>query len=106
VNSNGTEFIGRDAFVARIARFVGPFPDVQITDLTTVVDGHTAAIRFVITGTQKGDFPTPEGVISATGRSIKVDGAEFFTFDDEGKLADLVTVENFGQLRDQLKGDK
>jgi hypothetical protein len=105
VDSNGTEVNGRDAFVKRIGRFVGPFPDVQITDLTTVVDGNTAAIRFVITGTQKGDLPTPEGVIAATNRQIHVDGAEFFTFDKEGKLTDLVTIENLSQLVHQLKGN-
>jgi hypothetical protein len=59
--------------------------------------------RFVITGTQKGDLPTPEGVIPATGKSIHVDGIEYFTFDKDGKLTDLVTVENLGQLIEQLK---
>ena len=103
VNSNGTEVNGRAAFVSRIGRFVGPFPDVKITDLTTVVDGNTAAIRFIITGTQKGDLPTPEGIIAATNKSIRVDGTEFFTFDKEGKLTDLVTVENLSQLVHQLK---
>jgi SnoaL-like domain len=103
VDSNGTEVNGRAAFVNRIGRFVGPFPDVKITDLTTVVDGNTAAIRFVITGTQKGDLPTPEGVIAATNRQIHVDGTEFFTFDKDGKLTDLVTVENLSQLVHQLK---
>jgi hypothetical protein len=103
IDSNGTEVNGRAAFVSRIGRFVGPFPDVKITDLTTIVDGNTAAIRFVITGTQKGDLPTPEGVIAATNRQIHVDGTEFFTFDKDGKLTDLVTVENLSQLVHQLK---
>lgn len=79
VNSNDVEFTGRDAFVKRIARFTGPFPDVKIKDLVTVVDGNIAMVQFVITGTQKGDFPTPDGVIKATGRPIKVDGTETFT---------------------------
>jgi hypothetical protein len=106
VISNGTEVNGRAAFVSRIGRFVGPFPDVQITDLSIVVDGNKAAIRFVITGTQKGDLQTAEGVVPATNRAIKVDGAEFFTFDDAGKLTELVTIENLAQLMEQLKGKK
>jgi hypothetical protein len=57
----------------------------------------------VITGTHKGDLQTPEGVIHATNRPIKVDGIEFFTFDQQGKLVDLVTVENLSQLLHQLK---
>ncbi|MFC5863504.1 ester cyclase [Acidicapsa dinghuensis] len=103
VNSNGAELNGRDAFVQRIARFVGPFPDVKITDLITVVDGNTAAVRFVITGTQKGDLEMGGTVIKATNKSIHVDGSEFFTFDENGKLTDLVTVENMAQLITQLK---
>jgi predicted ester cyclase len=103
VDSNGTELHGRDAFVERIGRFVGPFPDVKITDLTTVVDGNTAAIRFLITGTQKGAIKSPDGtLVPATNRHIRVDGAEFFTFDKDGKLTDLVTVENMTQLFQEL----
>jgi hypothetical protein len=103
VNSNGTEFRGADEFVKRISRFVGPFPDVKITDLYTVVDGNMASIRFVITGTQKGDFATPDGVIHATNKRIKVDGIEYFTFNEEGKLTDLLTVEDLAGLFKQLK---
>src|SRR5450432_2329584 len=76
VDSNGTELHGRAAFVDRIGRFVVPFPDVKIDDQIILVDGNTAAIRFVITGTQRGDLQTPEGVIPATNRSIHVDGTE------------------------------
>jgi steroid delta-isomerase-like uncharacterized protein len=103
VDSNGTELNGRDAFVKRIARFAVPFPDVKIDDLVTIVDGNKAMVRFVITGTQRGDFQTSEGTIPATNRPIKVDGIEFFTFDKAGKLADLVTVEDIAGLLRQLK---
>jgi len=104
VDSNGVELHGRAAFVDRIARFVKPFPDVKIDDRVTVVDGNRAAIRFVITGTHEGDLETPEGVIHATGRKIKVDGAEFFTFNPLGKLVDLITIERLDQLFRQVKG--
>jgi predicted ester cyclase len=103
VVSNGREFRGADEYVKSIARFVGPFPDVRITDLGTVVDGNMAAVRFVITGTHKGDFATPEGVLHATNRSIKIDGIEYMTFNSEGKLTDLLTVEDVAGLLRQLK---
>jgi len=106
VNSNGTELHGRAAFVSRIGRFAGPFPDVKLDDQIIIVDGNCAVVRFVITGTQKGDLPTPEGLIPATNKPIRVDGIEFFTFDKEGKLTDLVTVENLSQLFQQLKAQK
>jgi hypothetical protein len=76
---------------------------VKLDDQIIIVDGNSAVIRFVITGTQKGDLKTPEGVIPATSKPIHVDGIEFFTFNKEGKLTDLVTVENLGQLVQQLK---
>lgn len=101
-NSNGTELSGRGEFIKRIARFVVPFPDVKITDLETVADGNKAAIRFVITGTQTGDLPTPNGVLHATNRKIKVDGIEYFTFNNEGKLVDLLTVEDLAGMMRQL----
>jgi len=101
-SSNGAEVIGREAFVKRIARFAGPFPDVKIHDLDTVVDGNIAMIRFVITGTHKGDFKTRHGVIKASGRSISVDGFESFVFDKDGKLTRLVTVERMDQLLEQI----
>jgi steroid delta-isomerase-like uncharacterized protein len=103
VNSNGTILQGRAAFVSRIGRFVIPFPDVKIDDQIIVVDNNSAVIRFVITGTQKGDLQTPEGVIPATNKPIHIEGIEFFTFNKEGKLTDLVTVENLATLSQQLK---
>lgn len=103
VDSNGAEVHGREAFVARIARFAEPFPDVQINDLDTVVDGDVATVRFVLTGTQKGDFRTPDGPIKATNKSIHVDGVEIFYFNREAKLQKLVTVERLDQLIAQLR---
>jgi predicted SnoaL-like aldol condensation-catalyzing enzyme len=103
VDSNGAEVHGREAFVARIARFAEPFPDVQIDDLDTVVDGDVATVRFVLTGTQKGDLPTSQGVIKATNKSIHVDGVEVFYFNKDAKLQKLVTIECLDQLMAQLK---
>jgi len=103
VDSKGTPVDGREAFVNRIQRFVVPFPDVHLEDRDIVVDGNMAAVYFEITGTQKGDLDTGEGVIAATNKPIHVAGAEFFTFDEKGKVTNLVTVENLGQLLHELK---
>jgi len=82
-----------------------PFPDVKITDLDTVVDGNKAAIRFVITGTHTSDLPTPNGVLHATNGKIRVDGIEYFTFDKEGKLVDLLMVEDLAGMIRQLSAN-
>ena len=104
VHSNGTELQGREAFVARIKRYQVPFPDMKINDLMIIVDGNRAAIRYVMTGTHTGDLPTPQGIIPATHSKVAVDGTEWFTFDDEGKLIDLVTIVRNDQLMMQLQG--
>jgi hypothetical protein len=57
----------------------------------------------VITGTQEKDFQTPEGAIPASGKHIRIDGIEWFTFNKAGKLVDLLTVENLAQMIQQLK---
>ncbi len=106
VTSNGKEVVGREAFVEQIARFTTPFPDVHIEDLYTVVDGNIASVRFVVTGTHMGDLQTPDGVVHATGRPIKIDGIEYFTFDEDAKLMSLVTVEDLAGLGQQIKGKK
>jgi SnoaL-like domain len=50
VDSNGTDFTGRAAYVELLKRFLVPFPDLRIDDSTTVVDGNIAAIRLMVTG--------------------------------------------------------
>ena len=95
---------GRAAFVKGISDFLSPFPDIHITDLATLVDGNTVAVRYVILGTQKGDLRTEEGVIRATNRPIMVDGAEFMTFNKRGELTKLTTIERGDQLRRELTG--
>ena len=103
IDSNGTELRGADAYVRGISRFVIPFPDVRIRDLYIVVDGNMASIRFVITGTHKGDLATSGGVIHATNKHIQIDGIEYLTFNKEGKLTDLLTIEDLAGLFEQLK---
>jgi predicted ester cyclase len=104
VVSNGAIIHGRDSYIKRIARFAGPIPDVHITDLDTIVDGNKAAVRFVMTGTQKGDLQTPTGLLQATNKKFKIDGVEYFTFDKDGKLIDLLTVEDLAGMMRQLTG--
>ncbi|HZZ16008.1 MAG TPA: hypothetical protein VFE08_08625, partial [Candidatus Sulfotelmatobacter sp.] len=60
----------------------------------------------IIAGTQKGNLETPRGIIRATNKKIRIDGVEFFTFYKQGKLTNLVTVENMAQILQQIKDVK
>jgi steroid delta-isomerase-like uncharacterized protein len=103
VDSNGVEVRGRDAFVKRIARLTKVFSDVHIEDLEITVDGNMAVVRFLITGTQTGDLDTSAVSIPATGKKIQIDGIEFFTFNKDGKVTHLVTVEDLASMVRQLR---
>jgi hypothetical protein len=59
-------------------------------------------VRFLITGTQTGDLDTSAVSIPATGKKIQIDGIEFFTFNKEGKVTHLVTVEDLASMVRQL----
>ena len=58
-------------------------PDMQIEVRQIVVDGETAAVRFVLTGTHTGI----SGAIEPTGQQVAVTGQSMLTFYD-GKIAD------------------
>ena len=90
----GATFRGRDQFIAWLKSDKVVFPDGKITDHEVLVSGNKAAIRFALQGTHKGPLPTPEGEIPATGRSVVIQGTEFFTFDSSGKLVHLETLTN------------
>ena len=91
---NGATFRGRDQFVAWLQQDKVVFPDGRITDHEVIVSDNKAAIRFTLEGTHEGPLPTPNGELPATGRRVVIQGTEFFTFDDSGKLVHLETLTN------------
>jgi len=99
---NGELLEGREAFVEGISSFVGPFPDIIITDIFLTVDGNTATVRYVISGTQTAAYDSPWGLIEPTNRFVEFDGTEVLVFNDAGQVEYLSTIENLDELRSQL----
>ena len=64
-----------------------------------------AAIRFVITGTHKGDLETSDGVLHATNRPIKVDGIEYLTFNRQGSCHRSTDRRGSGRPTAATQGD-
>jgi predicted ester cyclase len=89
---NGATFSGREEFVDWLNREKVMFSDGKITDHDVVVSGNMAAIRFTFEGTHTGPISTPNGALPATGRKVRIEGAEFFTFNSSGKLIHLETL--------------
>ena len=100
---NGASFSGRTQFVQWSKSYSVPFPDGRITDHDVVVAGNMAAIRFVFEGTHLGPLRMPDGtMLPATGRKVRIDGTEFFTFNDDGKLIHLETLTDDAAMLGQL----
>jgi ketosteroid isomerase-like protein len=101
---NGQTFRGREAFVAWLQRDKQMFADGRITDHEVLVSGNKAAIRFTLEGTHTGPIVTPGGTLPATNRKVRIEGTEFFEFNDQGKLIHLETLTNDLGAVGQLTG--
>lgn len=99
---NGATFKGRDAFVGWLKQDKVMFADGKITDHEVLVSGNKAAIRFTMEATHTGPIPTPTGTLEPTGRKVRIEGTEFFTFNSSGKLTHLETLTNDLGLVGQL----
>ena len=91
---NGATFRGREEFVPWLERDKVTFEGGTIMNHDVVVSGNMAAIRFTLEGTHTGPVETPNGILPAAGRKVRIEGTEFFTFDDSGKLVRLETLTN------------
>ncbi|MEV4411073.1 ester cyclase [Catellatospora sp. NPDC049609] len=74
------------------------FPDLRYELLDVVADGSRAALRWHATGTQEGPF----GPVPPTGTAVSYAGATFLTFDADGRIADVWSVNELFQLLQQL----
>lgn len=60
------------------------FPDLHYKVEREIIDHHSVAVRYSLTGTHKGEFMG----IAPTGKSIKDAGNDIFHFDD-GRIAEI-----------------
>lgn len=58
-------------------------PDAQGIIHKTVSQGNTAVLDLTWVGTQTGPMQTPNGLLPASGKEIRVPAAAWFTFDGE-----------------------
>lgn len=91
---NGATFRGRDEFVAWQKGVKATFPGSKITEDDIVVSGNKVAVRYTVSGPHRGPLPTPDGAIQPTGRTVHIHAAEFFTFNDQGKVIHLQNFSN------------
>jgi hypothetical protein len=75
----------------------------MIRDEYVLVDGNRAVVEYVMEGTQAGPLSLPEkATIAPTGKTVRVRGVRFMTFNEKGLLQDLVQVVNVDDFAAQL----
>lgn len=77
---------GKEAIRRSVAELLKMFPDASIKILRLVVGDGVAAGEIMNEGTNTGPLKTPAGVIPATNRHLKFQGAFFASLDSEGLI--------------------
>jgi steroid delta-isomerase-like uncharacterized protein len=92
------EVRGRAAIRARAAALLAAFPDFRLECVTLVIDGERHADRWTMTGTHRGELFG----LSATGRSVRVEGATFTRLGPGGLVVEDVHHVDYAGLLAQL----
>lgn len=76
---------GRNAIVKDFEELFGAFPDLEVTEKLTLIEGDAYAIEFTMRGTHKGPLIGPSGHIPATGKRVEFHGGAFGRVDAEAR---------------------
>ena len=81
---------GREGFKMLVRFWREAFPDIHEDAIELVAERNTVMSRFRLRGTHKGQFYGVPG----TDRKVDIYGAEWFKFDDGGKVTDYLYHED------------
>ena len=86
---------GNEGFKRVLGPFIEAFPDFRLDVQFAVTDEDRTVLYVSTSGTHKGQFMGA----APTGRKFKVNGADIFRFNDEGKvIAHWGVFDTFGML--------
>jgi steroid delta-isomerase-like uncharacterized protein len=77
---------GRDAVAKDAAMFFTAFPDLEFRVTKVLEDSDTVAIEGMASGTHKGPFELPTGLIPATEKRLEFSWAVFEDLNDDGSI--------------------
>jgi steroid delta-isomerase-like uncharacterized protein len=86
-------YTGHDGFRDYAKAVREAFPDARFEVHDRIGDDDTAALRWVLHGTHAGQL----AFVPATGRTVSLEALELYRFDEDGRVAEIVTRSN--QLR-------
>ncbi len=87
-----------DSMKINLQSFMDAFPDLKGSDFITVADGDYVIVYGTWSGSWKKDFMG----MKATGKSFKVQDADIFKFNEEGKLIEHRGVQSHEVLAKQI----
>jgi steroid delta-isomerase-like uncharacterized protein len=79
---------GREAVRKDAASFIGSFPDLNVSLVTSVATGDMLAAEWLMTGTNRGPIEAPTGTIPPTNKTMELRVATFDRLDDEGRIVE------------------
>ena len=94
--TSGISAVGRDEIYATAIDRLAAFPDFSLERLLLVIDGSASADRWVMRGTQTGEYQE----LAPSGRFVEFVGATFSEYDEHGLVVrDTHYVDVPGMLR-------
>jgi predicted ester cyclase len=91
---------GMDSMKAALQSYITAFPDMKGSNLIALsdADGKHVIVVAEWTGTFKGEMMG----MKPNGKSVKYMDGDLFTFNDEGKITEHRSIQNFGTVMAQL----
>lgn len=80
-------FTGHEGFREYAAAVRQAFPDARFEVHDSIADADAAALRWTLHGTNEG----PIAFLPASGRTVAVEALEVYRFDEDGRIAGIVT---------------
>ena len=96
----GPDVIGIEPFLTFHEQFLKSFPDLHVEIGDIIQEGDKYAARFIVTGTQKGEF----NGFPATGKKVRFMGSGICQIED-GKCKEVWNVIDFLKMQYDLAPD-
>ena len=103
VNWNGETGGGKSALMQQLKKYLLAFPDLTLQPDRNVADGDRGAIAYTMQGKQAAALSLNGTTLPAVGKTIMVREAEYFQFNNEGKITSVIAVSNSNDFITQLK---
>jgi predicted ester cyclase len=103
ISWNGEMGSGKAALMQDLQKYLGAFPDLTFQPDRNVADGDRGAIAYTMQGKQVADLMLNGKTIASTGKMIMVREAQYFQFNNAGKIISVIAVSNSNDFMTQLK---